>query len=244
MGLRARAGDAAVYDLRRLRVEARTAEAEVARQRGEVSASCATLAALTGEPSVRPAASLLLIAQGPSASTTDPSRPDLTAREQRVLAANEQLRAAERGRIPELDVGVGVRRLEADGASATGPAVSLGVRLPLFDRGGAAISEARARLRAQEAELALTRRTIDADIAAAESRSEAAGEAAARAQAAGDDARRLGPIAEAAYQGGEIGIVELVDAYRTARDAELGIIEQLERAADARVDLALARGGD
>jgi cobalt-zinc-cadmium efflux system outer membrane protein len=52
----------------------------------------------------------------------------------------------------------------------------------------------------------------------------------------------LGPIAEAAYQGGETGVVELVDAYRTARDAELEIVDLLERAARARIDLELAQG--
>lgn len=241
---RASAGDTAVYDLRRLRVEARTAEAQTARQEGEVRAECATLAALTGDAAARPTASLALLASGLRPAAAAAVRPDLAAREQRLTAAGEQVKAAERARLPDLAIGVGVLHVQSNEGSATGPAVSLGMRLPLFDGGGAAVAEARARLRAREAELGLARREVDAAVAAAEARSAAALEAAERAQSAAEDARRLGPIAEAAYQGGEGGVVELVDALRAARDAELEIVDHLERALLARVELDLARGAN
>lgn len=241
---RAGAGDAAVYDLRRLRVEARTAEAQLSLQEGEVHASCASLAALTGAPEARPTASILLLATSLPPSAAAVSRPDLMAREQRLTAAGEELRAAERARLPDLAVGVGLRQRESAEGSATGPVVSLGMTVPLWDGGGPAIAQARARLRAREAELGLARREIEATVAAARARSEAALEAAGRAEAAAEDARRLGPIAEAAYQGGEGGVVELVDAYRAARDAQLDIINHLERAVLARIDLDLAQGGE
>jgi cobalt-zinc-cadmium efflux system outer membrane protein len=241
---RASAGDAAVYDLRRLRVEARTAEARTALQEGEVRASCATLAALTGDAEVRPTASLALLASSLRPLASPSMRPDLAAREQRRTAASEQVRAAERARLPDLAVGAGLLHVQSDGGSATGPALSLGMRVPLFDGGGPAIAEARARLRAREAELGLARREVEAAVATAEARSTAALEAAGRAQSAAEDARRLGPIAEAAYRGGEGGVVELVDAFRAARDAELEIVDHLERALLARVELDLARGAN
>ncbi|HEX8444765.1 MAG TPA: TolC family protein [Allosphingosinicella sp.] len=241
---RAGTGDAAVYDLRRLRVEARTAEARTAIQEGEVRAACATLAALTGDAEARPTASLALLAASLRPVASAANRPDLAAREQRLTAASEQVRAAERARLPDLAVGVGLLHVQSSGGSATGPAVSLGMRVPLFDGGGPAIAEARARLRAREAELGLARREVDAAVAAAEARSRAALEAAERAQSAAEDARRLGPIADAAYRGGEGGVVELVDAFRAARDAELEIVDHLERALLARVELDLARGAN
>jgi cobalt-zinc-cadmium efflux system outer membrane protein len=241
---RASAGDAAVYDLRRLRVEARTAEARTALQEGEVRAACATLAALTGGAEARPTASLASLASGLRPVASAAIRPDLAAREQRLTAAGEQVRAAERARLPDLAVGVGVLHVQSSGGSATGPALSLGMRVPLFDGGGSAIAEAQARLRAREAELGLARREVDAAVAAAEARSTAALEAAGRAQSAAEDARRLGPIAEAAYRGGEGGVVELVDAFRAARDAELEIVDHLERALLARIELDLARGAN
>ncbi|MGA9580734.1 MAG: TolC family protein, partial [Allosphingosinicella sp.] len=133
-------------------------------------------------------------------------------------------------------------RVAGDGGSATGPVASIGMRLPIFDSGRATVAEAQARLRAQEAELGLARQEIGATVAAAEARSEAAAAALERVQQAAEDARKLGPIAEAAYEGGEGNVTELVDAYRAARDAELNIVQQLERVIQARIELDLARG--
>lgn len=239
---RTRAGDTAGYDLRRLRVEARTAEAQGQLAAGEVAAECAALSRLSGEPDARPAEPIATIALRASPTSAPETRPDILAREQRVVAASQQVRAAQRGRLPEIGVGLGYKRVTADEGSAGGPVISLGARIPLFDRGGAAIAEARARQRAREAELGLARREAEAAVAVAEARTGAAIAAARAAQAASGDAARLGPIAEAAYEGGESGVVELVDAYRTARDAELEIIDLLERAARARIDLELAQG--
>ncbi|HEX9965170.1 MAG TPA: TolC family protein [Allosphingosinicella sp.] len=239
---RTRAGDTAGYDLRRLRVEARTAEAQGQLAAGEVAAECAALSRLSGEPDARPAEPIAAIALRATPTSPPETRPDIVAREQRVLAASQQVRAAQRARLPEIGVGLGYKRVTADEGSAGGPAISLGARIPLFDRGGAAIAEARARQRAREAELGLARREAEAAVAVAEARTDAAIAAARAAQAAAGDAARLGPIAEAAYEGGESGVVELVDAYRTARDAELEIIDLLERAARARIDLELAQG--
>jgi cobalt-zinc-cadmium efflux system outer membrane protein len=239
---RAGAGDVAVYDLRRLRVEARSAEAQALVEQGEARANCASLASLTGQPEARPTASITLLAANLSGSLSALSRPDLVAREQRLTAAAEQVRAAQRARLPDLAVGIGVKQVSSNSGSATGPVLSVGMRVPLFGGAGPAVRQAQARQRALAAELGLARREVDAAVAAAAARSEAAVEAAARAETAGDDARRLGPIAEAAYEGGETGVVELVDAYRAARDAELNIVDQLERAVRARIDLELARG--
>ena len=239
---RADAGDAAGYDVRRLRVEARSAEAEALVQQGEARAACATLSALTGVEQAQTTASLTLLASRPASTTDGATRPDLLAREQRLTAAAERVRAAERARLPDLLVGAGLKRISGDGGSATGPVASIGMRLPIFSGGGAAVAEAEARQRAQQAELGLARQEIAVAVAAAEARSEAATEALQRVEQAAEDARRLGPIAEAAYEGGEGSVVELVDAYRAARDAELNIVQQLERAIQARIELDLARG--
>jgi cobalt-zinc-cadmium efflux system outer membrane protein len=239
---RADAGDAAVYDLRRLRVEARAAEAETLVQMGESTAGCATLSALTGVDQAQTAASLTLLASGVSSPPAGATRPDLMAREQRLAAAADRVRAAQRARLPDLLVGVGLKRVSGDGGSAMGPVASIGMRVPIFDSGRATVAEAQARLRAQQAELALARQEAGAVVAAAEARSEAAAAALERIQQAAEDARRLGPIAEAAYEGGEGNVVELVDAYRAARDAELNIVQQLERVIQTRIELDLARG--
>lgn len=243
--LRTRSGDTASYDLRRLRVEARSAEADLRIANGEAAAECVALARLTGIVDARPSVSLtaMLPASPTSAGIhAAANRQDLVAREARVAAAGAEVSAAQRARIPDLSVGVGYKRISNDDGSAGGPTVGLGVRLPIFSNGGAVVSEARARQRVREAELALARREADASIASAAARTSAATAAAQEAREAADDASRLGTIAEAAYQGGETGIIELVDAYRTARDAELNIVELTERAVRATIAQSLAEG--
>ena len=59
---RTRAGDTAGYDLRRLRVEARGAEAQARLLAGELAAECQALARLTGLADARPAATIAEIA--------------------------------------------------------------------------------------------------------------------------------------------------------------------------------------
>lgn len=241
---RTRAGDTAGYDLRRLRVEARTAEARAQLVAGDVAAECVALSRLTGEPDARPSSSLSTIARRPIVPPAGVARADILARQARLEAATLNVRAAERARIPEFAVGLGYKRTSVMGETASGPIVSLGARLPLFNRGDAAIGEARARQRAREAELGLARREAEAAVAVAQARVDAALLALRSAEQALEDARRLGPIAEAAYQGGEGGVVELVDAYRAAQDAEIEVIELLERAAMAGVDAELALGSE
>lgn len=240
--LRTRAGDTAGYDLRRLRVEARAAEAQLQLANGEIAAECVTLSRLTGVADARPSTSLPALAEAPAALAVTASRQDIVASEARLASAQAEVRAAERSRIPDLTVGLGYKRLSSDDGSAGGPAVFLGARIPIFNNGGAAVAEARARQRIRQAELALSRRQVDASIASASFRAAAAIEAAGTARRAADDADRLGAIAEAAYQGGESGVVELVDAYRTARDAQLEIVELTERAVRATIDQSLAEG--
>lgn len=240
---RTAAGDSAGYDLRRIRIAARTAAAEATLGSGEVEADCAALSNLTGVAEPRPATPLPdLLSLRPDGSLA--ARPDLLAQERRVSAAEANARAAERARIPELRVGLGYRELEVMGQRASGPVISLGATVPLFSRGGAQAEEARARARVAAAELALARRRAQADAASAAARAQAARRALAAAEETRDDAARLGGIAETAYQAGETGVTELVDAYRAAHEAEFSIVELTERTVLAAIELDLAQGED
>lgn len=68
--------------------------------------------------SARPAAAIVLRASPTSAPET---RPDILAREQRVLAASQQDRSAQRTRLPEIAVGLGYKGVTADEGWAGGP---------------------------------------------------------------------------------------------------------------------------
>ncbi len=240
---RTQVGDTAVYDLRRLRVEARAADAEAALAVGEQRAECTALARLTGVADARPSVRLGALANPAASAGTSTGRADLTALEARVLAATQTAIAARRARLPALRLGAAYQRREEGGLTSSGPAVTVGVTLPILNGGGAAIREAEARARARQSELALARRSAEAEIAEAAARARAATDAARIAANARDDAGRLGDIAETSYQSGEIAVAELVDAYRAARDAELSIVELTGRAIRAAIDLDLAQGG-
>ena len=236
---RAEAGDTAVYDVRRVRVERRAAEAQLARARGDVAADCAALASLTGiaDPQVEREAITRV------ASAAEPGeRADLIADERRIEAAEYRVRAADQARLPQLVVGAGVLRRDDGIDTAYGPVVSVGVTVPLWNAGSAAVRREEARAAALESELLIARRRVEAEQNAAAARLAAARDAAVTAAGAREDAGRLGTIAETAYQAGEIGVVELLDAYEAAREADLSVIALATDAALAAVEYDLAIG--
>ncbi len=236
---RAEAGDTAVYDVRRVRVERRAAEAQLARARGDVAADCAALASLTGiaDPQVE----LEAITRLTSAAQPG-ERADLLADERRIEAAQYRVRAANQARLPQLAVGVGLLRRDDGIDTAYGPVVSVGVTVPLWNSGSAAVRREEARAAALGSELLIARRRVEAEQNAAAARLSAAREAAVTAAGAREDAGRLGTIAETAYQAGEIGVVELLDAYEAAREADLSVIALATDAALAAVEYDLAIG--
>lgn len=238
-GERAQHGDTAIFDLRRTRVAASSATAELGMAQGERDAGCVELAALTGvpQPMVMPSAITAL-----SSGVLAGERSDLAAQEQRILAAGQRATAARRARLPQFALGAGIKRVTDDTGSAYGPAFSIGVSLPIFNGGGANVALAEAEERVLQAELAVARRNVEAEQQAAAIRAQAARGAAVEAARSREDAARLGTIALTAYQSGEIGVVELLDAYEAQRDAELGVITHARRAAEAAIAFDLATG--
>lgn len=197
------------------------------------------LAALTGieNPQVSPSAMTSLRSGEPGGT-----RADLAAQEQRLQAASQRVTAARRARLPQFAIGAGVLRRDVPAGTAYGPTISVGVTLPIFNGGGAALAEAEARRRGLEADLVISRRTAEAEQQAATTRVLAARDAAVEAARARDDAARLGSIAITAYRAGEIGVVELIDAHDAQADAELDVIAHARRAAEATITFDLATG--
>ena len=236
---RAQAGDTAVYDVRRVRVEQRAADARLVVARGEVAADCAELSSLTGieDPQVA-IGGITTVASG----IGEADRADLVAQEQRLFAATQLVEAARQARLPQIGVGAGLKRVDDGIGTSYGPVISLGVSLPIWNGGGAEVRRSEALRSARESELLIARRRVEAERAAAAGRASAARDAAVMAVQAREDAGRLGTIADTAYQSGEIGVVELLDAYQAARDADLSIIALALDAALAAVAYDLANG--
>lgn len=140
--------------------------------------------------------------------------------------------AARRSRLPAPRVFGGVKRADDAAGRETGGVFGLSVGLPLFDAGG---REA-ARWDAERARAEAERTSIEYHIG-----SEVTGawevlavrQTALREEPQGA-AEELVQIAEVAYREGEVGILELLDAVRTASRARF-------RAIDLRLDARLAQ---
>jgi cobalt-zinc-cadmium efflux system outer membrane protein len=167
-------------------------------------------------------------------------RPDLLAFEREIEASRLAGRAATRGRVPEPEIVAGWKTSSV-GDDRTGSVVSLLANVPLLDRAKPerALADARERRATAErdallAEISGVVRGLR--LAAEERRSGADGyrrEAIPRSD-------ELSRIAQVSYDAGERGILELLDAYRSATDARLRLLELDAAAAQADIDLELA----
>ncbi len=246
VGKLARAGEASGYDRRRLARERQTAEARLAAERAELDRAQARLGALTGAPDVTAVAGELLPpppAPVETALAALDRRPDLQALARRAEAAELEGRAARRGAIPELTVGVGPKYVDNGATRDTGVALSLSMPLPVFDRQQAGRQRAAAEALQARAEHRLLRGRAEAELRGRHRQAErlraAAADYRARAVAATPDLLR---IAETAYEGGESSLLELLDAYRGALETETAALELEQRAREARIEYDLITG--
>lgn len=245
---RAAAGDAAPYDELRLRRELRIARARRDEMRAERRGAEAEIASLAGVSE-----DLVLIgrlAPGPDEIDTAPSfdaSPVLRSLEELEAAADLDREASSRAWIPELLLGAGYKGVTSyltgpDDFRSDGFTLTVGITLPIFATGSAAVArdEARARVASATFELeSLTRQAEERRLLA-----ELAGLLDALApfdEAAGADAQLLS-TASAAYEGGEASIVELLDAHRAVTEDALMWIELALTARLVVVELLLLRG--
>jgi outer membrane protein, heavy metal efflux system len=238
---RAQAGEIPGLAARRFTLEEAQARADLGRAEARLANARAVLAAWSpGIPQdARPAS--LALPPAPGALPNVAGRPDLAAREREVERAEALRRLSERiFEAPAL--GLGWKRIEDRSTKASGPVVSAGWTVPLFDRRQADRREAEARLSAARADLALARVRAQAERAGALAAYERLrAEAAAAERAAGETGDLLAG-ASAAYQLGESGLTDLLDTLRAALAARITALEVREAALAAQRDLEAATG--
>ena len=241
----ASAGEASGYDRRRLARERQTAAARLALDQAQLLRERERLAALTGQAVAELAGTL----QPPALPTLDAAlarldrRPELQQLVRRSEAAQLEQRAAARGWLPDVTLGIGAKRSD-DGFNVERSAiVSLSIPLPLFDRQQAAAQRAAAEALTARAELDLAKLRATGELRALHRQAEHLTAAAAdyRAQA-GAAAPELLHIAAAAYRGGASTLLELLDAYRGALDVETTALDLEWQARAARIDYDLLTG--
>src|SRR5688500_11551605 len=167
----------------------------------------------------------------------------ITRGELRALsAAPERFRleadAARRAKLPAPTIVGGLKR--ADGATGreSGGLLGVSVTVPLFDSGRRDAARWLAERERTEAERAVTTQNIRAQVVAT-TEMLTLRQDAVRAADAASPAAELAQIAEVSYTEGEAGILELLDAHRTAARARMRIVDM--RLAARLAQIALER---
>lgn len=248
VGQRQAAGDVSGYDRGRLERERASIAARAAVESAGLTRAQARLAGLLGGQEVPFVAGELLPEGAPAAidalASRVTTRPDLRALAEEAEAGALDARAGGRARIPELTLQGGYKGSAIQDERANGFAVGISVPFPLFDRGQDEALRGEGRARAARARLVLETDAATAEVRGLYAQATGLAEAARRFRTdAVQTSRRLIAMADAAYRGGELGILELVDAHRGALDAELQALDLDLTARRARIDLDLATGG-
>ncbi|HSU77104.1 MAG TPA: efflux transporter outer membrane subunit [Burkholderiales bacterium] len=178
-------------------------------------------------------------------------RPDIRQAEEDLVAANAQIGVARAALFPtiSLTASAGVQSAQfADLVAGPGAAIwSLGVGLtaPLIDEGRreARVDQARAR---REQALAGYQKAIETgfrEVADALVNVQQTGDSEAELKARLDAARNALELSTLRYQSGYSPYLEVLDAQRTANDAELAFVRNRQSRLAFSVDLIKALGG-
>jgi cobalt-zinc-cadmium efflux system outer membrane protein len=239
-------GDAATYDRRRLERERAVATGRLETERAALERAGARLQALlaggSGALGIRVTGTLLPDndPEGlPSLRATSGSRPDLLALDLRIEAASLDRTAASRWWVPDLRLEGGWKGVDLGRQGRTdGFLLGASLSIPLWDQSSGLARIAEGEARAARGRRALLESELDGELGGARSEAvrlrRAAAEFREQTTAASSDLVR---IASAGYEGGELGLLELLDAYRGAADDFLTALDMEHAARRARIEL-------
>lgn len=172
------------------------------------------------------------------------NREDYRAELARLDQFRSEQRAAERLRIPEPVVSGGLKRADVGmDRTVAGAVISVTVPIPLFDRGQTEVGRYAAEQERVSARLQILRQQIQSAITGAVRAFNT--RLSARDQyrrELGDTGAELVQIAAVAYQEGEIGILQLLDAYRNQREANLRMIDIQAAVKEAEIEVERVMG--
>jgi cobalt-zinc-cadmium efflux system outer membrane protein len=239
-------GDAATYDLRRLTRERVVATARLETERAGLEHARGQLAGLLGDEAPEAglqAAGALLPEDEPRGLAAlrerTAARPDLVALGLRRDAALLERRAASRWWAPDLRLEGGWKGVDLGPQGRTdGFLVGASLAIPLWDRSEGAARAAEGEARAAAGRQALLASELQGELAGARARAVRlrAAAVAFREQAAATS-EDLVRIATAGHAGGELGLLELLDAWRGAAEDLLTAVDLAHAARLARISL-------
>lgn len=240
-------GEASGYDLRRLIRERQLAVAQRAEKQAELLRSRAQLAALLGNDlTAYQQADGLLLPPTPSALENLLAKldqhPSLTTLSTQAAAADLSEQAATRGWIPDVTLGLGMKRNDAEAKQQT--TLSASIPLPVFDRQQTGQQRARAQATTARAHYRLARSQAEGQLRGAyQQLSQLLTTAQQYRREAVHPSSELLRIAETSYRAGESSMLELLDAYRGAFDAEITALDLEWKARLTSIELEQLAGG-
>lgn len=249
MRKRLEAGDISGYDLERLMREQAFVQASQRQTHGDHELLLQELAALVGlsenkVKALRVTGSLLPETSLPPLETLlsqATKQPALLAIEQELKASALEEKLAARRWLPDITLGIGMK--EVDEGEGDAVIFNMSIPLPVFDRGKADNQRAKAtQVKLQSKyQIALTEK--EGKIRGLWHQ---AGELTdASSPFVSDNACKvLVQKAEVAYREGEIGVLELLDAYRNSFENKSQILSLMLEARLARIQLDLLTGGN
>lgn len=244
------AGDAAGFDRFRAEREVMDVDADRAIAAAERARAQAVLVSYFSAPTDASAVEALQPDRAPQPLPTieqllaraEDARGELIAFARDLDAAGLAERAAARRAIPEPEVMAGTKSSNA-GDGDMGSAISVQVVVPLFDRARPERAALQARARQLRAQEDVFRQTLRAQVVAWRATVVERRDIAERYRAAATaGAGQIERIAQVSYEAGERGLLELLDAYRTASSARIRQAALDAAVREAEVELEFVSG--
>jgi cobalt-zinc-cadmium efflux system outer membrane protein len=171
------------------------------------------------------------------------ARGDYQATERAAARFDAERQAARALRIPTPSVTWGMKRSTAGATTHYGSQLTFEVAVPLFNRGQAAAALASAQALRADAERAFLRGLVEAEVRAAHAAVILERDRAVEyEQALVNTAEPLSAIARVAYEEGELGILELLDANRQLTAARLHVLDLAAAGRLAAIELDRVTG--
>lgn len=246
---RERRGDAATYDRRRLERERAVASARIETEQAALERAQAKLVSLLGPGAPAPVVTGTLLPDSEPAAlaalrASASSRPDMRALDLRIDAATFDRTATSRWWAPDVRLEGGWKGINLGQQGRTdGFLVGLALSLPLWGQAAALSRVADGEVRRERGLRALRASELEGELEGARAEAvrllRAAHEFRRESNAISGDVVR---IASAGYDGGELGLLELLDAYRGAADDALTALDMAHAARRARIELDRTTG--
>jgi len=237
---RVQAGRASPLEEQRADVALINAQANVERTARLAEAARANLSLRIGQPVVGRLdvgwLDQLPQTHGPAVPPSASGTLALVAADADLAIADAGIRLARSQRMPDLNVGPGVRRFSDTGDTAL--VFTLSLPIPLFNSGKAAVAQASAERSGVEAQRRMT--ALDVEQAITTARAQAANAAVTAKTASGPAlaaAEEAARIARIGYREGKFGQLDLLDSERTLAETRLTAIDALATYQNARAQL-------